>query len=492
MNINKLKDIISRYNLEILVVLLMVVYLFPIIQSVLFSDDAFIFLNSLIDNKIIGDDSWLFKAKEETITWALNSGRIAPLFYFTNNYLLYNLNPISVKLIYYVGTLLAIFIGCYTISKLFEYNIFSLLLLFCIGSVQFCIRYHDSYNSFGLLYPCIVIFNFSSLYFANTYLSTMRNLNLYISLAFFLVSLFFQEISLIFLPIHMVLYWWKSKSIKHLIPYFVIAGLYFLLFCFMRLSVDTSTQYSGLKSVFDFKKNIYVFYSQFLGGIPLRNTFCTYFDFDLYCKLLTENWLQVLFMFIVSFFVLWRQFNIKTIQSSNYIIVIGFMLLLLPALSISFSAKYIEEISESKFYIPVFIQIFGSALLLGVLFLRFYWGRIFILIVFPSIICLSFLTNKTEIEKGKRIHTRHSLLLKKLEQSDKILKPGDTLLTYNLWTEDRVVENLMEQYFKKKIICKKINELDSNSIYSNILIYRYDDTLQYEFKRKFNLIKNNY
>lgn len=476
---------INHYANCIALLVLMLVYLSPIIYPMYFSDDAFVYLNSLIDNKVIGSKAWWMQANEVIDHWTKINGRFNPLAIYTYHFLIYNCQPAFVKWIYFLTTCLTLIVASSFVKILVKRHYFELFILFALSCIQFCIRYHDPYNSFGLLYHSILILNFLSLILFNRYLQTGKWYTLIFSIVFFLLGLLYQEIAIIFVVLHIILVYKTKKGPINLWPILLISSLFLFFIIILRLNVDTTGQYVGLKSEFNLGNNLYVLYAQVLGSIPLRSSFCARFDLLAYSQLLEKYWIDILVIFSSSFYILKTSIQFPIIKMNRYMILSAFCLILLPALAISFSAKYIKEVHECNFYIPVFIQIFGMAILLYGLFIQFMKFRLGLMIILPMVLSLSYLTNRIEVNNGIDKHYRHLHVLKELGRISKVSQSNDTVFTYNMWTEEKVMEKLTELYFNKKIVYKNIYTMDSTLIYPKILAYSATDTPKFLFFKNY-------
>jgi hypothetical protein len=480
-------DRIAPHANIIVAVSLMAVYLFPIAQPIYFSDDAFLYLNGLIDQKIMGSNAWWFRANEEIEIWAKTNGRFSPLSAYLYFFLIYSLPPIIVKWIYFLSTCLTIVVAGFFVKRLIKGLPFALFILIALSCIQFCIRYHDAYNSFGLLYHSIITLNLLSLIFLDKYLES-QDLKVYIfSILLFALGILSQEIAIIFLPIYFLFIVRKGRSGVVFLPYFTIGAFFIICIASLKFNLDTNYQYEGVKAEFNIFKNLYVLYAQSLGSLPIRNSFCFYFDINVYQRLICSYWIELVLLLSFAFFILKSYLNIPTLKISKYTLVIVFILILMPALAISFSSKYIKEVSECRFYIPVFIQIFGVAILLTSLFIRFIRLRVFLMIIMPFVLALSYLTNRLEIENGIKKHYRHTHLMDQLKEVAKNSQSGDTVFTFNMWTEEKVLNQLTELYLNKKIVYKNISMIDTAIVYPKILVYSMADNPRFLFFKDYKI-----
>lgn len=466
----------TSYLVSFFSILAFCLFLFPIINNIYYSDDAFIYLNAqILKHNHLDFSIWDYSLKEIK-AWVTTSGRFNPFYIFLTYYLLFSIeHPIYYKIVLYLGNIVAMIPVILFFRKWIPKFNYSIFLIIICTTIQFCIRYHDAYNSFGLMYPFVVFFGFLSLYFLLDYIQYNQSKYLLYSIISLISSNLFIETAFIFFAlIFVVLIQLKSKFSIWL-PYLVLFLSYVAFLFFIKYNLNGDPLYQGLQPDFNFNEVSRTFLIQLKGSLPLKTLFHREINFLELKSIFFNNKIIVLLLFSLSLYTLIYYKNIEKIKLEFSFYIFISCLILFPAILISISDKYQNQLNETNYYIAVYIQIIGIVLLIYNLFLNIKWIRYVLICVMPMIICITYCLNVSEINLGKKLHFQHMYIFDFLKKNATVFdSKKDTLFGYNIWIEKKQMTDILHTVTNKNIEYKAIYKIDSNTSYKKILYYNPD------------------
>jgi hypothetical protein len=387
---------------------LVIICLSPILKSGLYSDDLFNFQHKTLYNT--AHPSNIYELAVPNINYWKSIGRYTPVSFVLMEFVYkYFISVESYKLFVWVMNILAVIAFLFYLSSLkikLNYGIW----LVCFGAVtQFRISYHDSFTSLNGMYQLLAIFIFtaSALYAYSIY--SGKYWMLIFPALLFTLGILESEIgltTLFIIPVTaLILKTPFKKFILTFSPFVLIAMMYLGYTFWLRTNVNAQDAYIGLTSNFDFVSMRNLFYKQLYAAVPLSNLHNKFaIPIILFHQLHdVKNIIGILFIVFIS----WLIFRNDSIQKKsetqpiNWVFfLLSFVLIASPALFILPSVKYQLEMKWGIGYLPVFIQIFGSATFFAYLIQICFYSRkwiiqrfsnlIFILMVCCSCIALLF------------------------------------------------------------------------------------------------------
>lgn len=274
----------------------------------------------------------------------------------------------SYKCIIIIANLFSIILFGLILKRIFNSNKLFLISLTIIPIFFQFQQYPESVTSFGLLLQLIWINFCVSILFLIKYLKNKQKKLFFISIFFYLVSLsMFYEITYILFPVVILISFIQQnrnlkKTIKISLPY-VFLSVIFTLINFLVLSISKSnTHYNGTTFNFNLNLIFQTFLKQILASFPGVYYFYNRKLFNLINKL---DYIYVFLVFITSI-IIFKKNNIKKIK---YVFLLGILLISIPAIPISLSLKYQQDLRFGIGYLPVYIQYFGAFCLIISLFL---------------------------------------------------------------------------------------------------------------------------
>ncbi len=342
----------------------------------------------LIHSPYLGDDSWcestlpglllLSKMSLPDLCWNtvkdyVHSGRWYPLiiyyypvFCFLNEYLY---KCASVLFVLTNVALFAYFVRLITSST--SLGLMSALLppLF----IQFrC--YHDPVMSYYFLMQVEFALILISLILLNFYLRKSRVIFLILSLSSWGCCLLVYEAFYAFWLMHaLVTYVHFGKgSIKKVVritaPFFVLAVLNMLITLYIRS--EFAPRYQGINLNFSIEAWLVAFLKQAVAAFPL-SYFLSAESFSYWAQVARTYFATDLVIMCAAWAILWclisdRFFTGKEIKDKPNLKVLGFLgfgFWLLPALLVTLSTKYQQELKWGLGYLPVYVSSFGMMML---------------------------------------------------------------------------------------------------------------------------------
>jgi hypothetical protein len=349
--------------------------LFSLLNAGFVSDDAY---NSQIKGILIQGKMSLFaRTMEEIIGWTTGAGRFFPLSIY--HFSVYNFCD---DMLFSKILTLGIVGAGVVVFSLFVSNLAASrsvgLLAGLTMSLFFQFRlWHDPILAFTFLLPILFLELISALYFFEKYLTDRKVSNLILCSFFFLCALMTYEIAYPFCVLFVALAWKRSGSIKSafkdgLVPF--LFGLFFFamffvlrspLSPFVKAGQDRVSTYPAADLHLDLTSVLSTFAIQTVSGLPL-----SYFFFGkqppLESLLFGVDLLVLLPITLLFYGLLQKIRRENSLKVIPFAIFFGMFFLFLPALVISVSGHQGEiiDLGYGYGYLSVYIQYFGTCLLL--------------------------------------------------------------------------------------------------------------------------------
>lgn len=467
---NKSKNFLKKILSIISIIFCLLIAIYPLLQirhTGFYFDDMY---NSQTNGYLKYNNISNFEHTKTIATNWFENGRIIPGIFYGYSLWIGPFKSLSTyKTILIIANLISIILFGFILKKITKSsNIFWLSLILLPIFFQFR-EYPDPTTSFGLLLQLIwVKFSLSIIFFIK-YLEENKEKYFWISIALYTTMLLmFYEIAYILFPVIIFLSFIQKKDIKYILkksfPFILISILFVLIsFCVLTIS-KTNTHYPGSTINLNFDLIFSTLIKQIYSSIPGIYFFYNQTPFKFINKL---DYFYIFSIFTVTFILLIKT-KIKKIEN---LFVLGFLLIVIPAIPIALSLKYQQELRFGIGYLPVFIQFFGTFCILISIFLlipklRNKLIRI-ILIGLVSIIVgyfafINIENNKVVTEDLNNFYKYPRYLLEQGIKSDllKETKDNSTLISINENPWDNSSFYLMNnsKNFKIKYISDLINQ----------------------------------
>ena len=369
----------------------------------------------------------------------LASGRIIPGA-------LYGVLPnLYHSLLRYKGIIFAFHFANILLFSVFLYSLFKnyfLSFLFALSILVFFQfkEYPDSLTSFGILMPLLVFKFITALIFFKLYLVRKKIIYLFISaILYLLMLLMFYEIAYLLFPIVLLIAYMQNKnyhfvfkkSFIYILLSFIFIVLYFI------VSIRSSHNYVGSTINFDLSLIISTLIKQTLSSFPVTYLMVRKFFSFIYLNKL-DYLLSLAYSLMFYIFLL----NLK-IRDTKFLFIFGALLCFIPALPLSMSLRYQQEINWGRTHIPVYAQYFGACILsiaaiVSILncISKLYIKKIFtffLAIIFSAIYFITIQNNKVTIEEMNTTFKYPRELVESALKNGLLfeLQPEDIIITLN-------------------------------------------------------------
>jgi hypothetical protein len=386
-NINRLKNrdlkstLVQSYGLELLILLFVFFYLFVITASPYLGDDV---TNSLAKSYHFYTNMNILSYTQFQLARWLSLGRFIPfakfeyiLFYLINRIFVYKL--LIVLSVCVDIAIFGYFVRLVTSSR----KIALLLMLISVIPFQFFTTYHNALYSYNFLVQLVLAYCLLYMIFLIKYLHTKKKVFLVFSLIFFTIGLGTYELVFafaFFIPVILLKYAKTQKNgLFTAIPYAAIYLIYLSIYFFIKLFIIHTTAYSGITVIFNPSVIFKTFVEQFTAAFPLSNyllfkmPFINYNIKSIIKSIRVEDIMLVVMFFTLLYFInhLKSDKPAKSEKKSMIVIlaIISFGLMVFPSAMLSLMAKYQSELSLGIGYIPLYIEYFGVAIFLFLLYL---------------------------------------------------------------------------------------------------------------------------
>lgn len=269
----------------------------------------------------------------------------------------------------------------------------------------------------------ICLFTFGSLYFLSLYLNAKGRIWLYLSLIFYLISVFYYEIPYLFCLLHVWLIWAISKKFRTVLKIsfpFVLIGLSMVVLgVYLRHEVGALTMgpTAGPYSAnFSIEIVLQTLLKQLFAALPLSYFTTDHANiFPSLSSLLfaSEQKLEGLLIFAIAFILIsvnaTKYFKKPQPRGRKYLFLLpmGIMIWFLSAFPISLANRYQQELTGGGWgygHLPVYVEYFGVALVITaiIMFLLSLLSRhkiwrgmtIFVIsIAIASVMSITYITN---------------------------------------------------------------------------------------------------
>jgi len=375
MNKPNLFDMICSHSticLLFIAIIIVISTLSVIIHSGYYSDDS---LNSLTRGILIEENVSLANFTYDIVkSWITSVGRFYPLawyvyalFYILNSLLLY-------KLLVIMFIVLDIIVFSYFIYIITESKYLCIMSIL-LTPVFFQMRYyHDPMLGFHLLLQLVFLYFILSLIFLVKYLNNGNKLYFALSILLFLMDLMTYEITYPFVVIYIfVIYLNRHKEFNptlHLSLPYILASCGFLL---ITISLRTYYEIPFTESSNPYALNLnatnYVhtlakqIYAAFPMSYYISNPHSIYANSMDDFRFLSTEMLLIVFIYFIVLICVSKKLMDEKPHKLNHLLLYGILLLVLPAIVISFSPKYQSELAWGIGYLPVYISYFGLILI---------------------------------------------------------------------------------------------------------------------------------
>lgn len=365
-------------TLNLLAASLLLICLLPILRTGYLSDDVmnYQFRDSNIGNQSKSTIELCIPYVKE---WML-SGRFTPVVFWWNEFTFRYFTPLVVyKAFMVLMNLLAIGVFMWYLRVAgFKINR-AIWLVFLCSLIQFRLQYHDAYTSLNGMYQLIALLVFGGLGLCHLYVTKRKLLYLMGSLACYATVLLVTELGAVLLLLLPISLWaFKTpirtiiKTVAMFLPVTLIYGGY-VFYLKKHIPVDHNT-YTGLVANLQPAAMLRVAVAQIGSVLPLTNLTDHHAIPSVLLSRLNNpvNVFAVVLILVLAAAVYYL-YNKEQQQSERPIhnyrpYILGLAIAIFPALFLTPSIKYQQEIRFGAGYLPIFLQNFGMATLLALLF----------------------------------------------------------------------------------------------------------------------------
>ncbi len=355
---------------------LIMVCLFPVLKSGLYSDDLHNF--QLKNNPTVRQQSIIDLSRPLIDFWK-SSGRYTPISAILTELVFRCFNTLETyKLFVFIMNLLAIAVFLLYLSSL-NLGINTPIWLLCFGAViQLRVTFHDAFSSINGMYQVLSVLLFLSLLFYCMFLKRQKNKFLILSVFLFATALLLSEVGmtvLILMPVSaLILKTPRKLFFKSYLPALLIAAIYLGYVGWLRVyKFNPAFSYQGLEMRLDLQSMWTLLKKQLYASLPLSNLDGQYkipriLSFQLANPV---NLFAIIAIIIIAVIILHGFHRNKPIYDSRLffsILLFSLVMMITPAIFILPSVKYQNQVFWGSAYLPVYLQNFGSATLLACLF----------------------------------------------------------------------------------------------------------------------------
>jgi hypothetical protein len=349
--------------------ILVLISLSLILKSGLYSDDVITFQT----RKSAGPISFIQVTHNaiSEIKDCAKAGRFTPITYLLHCYLFWIANTIlAYKIVILLFNLLAVFSFTQMLRSFGLSGWIPLALVFFCASAQFFVRYHDPFTSLHAMYPLLAVFIFWAIICFAQYLKKGETTMLACSVLMTVLATLQSEIGFVLYAVLLVLLINDVRPIsfklKAFLPFIILLAINAVMFLFLRRG--NSHMYNGVQTNLDPAKMFNVAYFQLISAVPLTG----YAYMSNIGRFFAQEFSKTYPFLILSIIIIIgiikysdadRYKKLDTLKRRN-IVMIGFILLVLPACILMMSKKYQGELDYGRGYLPVYIQDFGFVLLM--------------------------------------------------------------------------------------------------------------------------------
>jgi hypothetical protein len=351
---------------------------FRILQSGYFNDD-------IINSQVPGIVPYIFDTifdltKFYFLEWVNNQGRFFPLGWYGYYVFGYLDTLLAYKAFCLSSIIFSIFLFGYFVYELCQSKKLAYLVIL-ISPVLFQYRfYFDPFLSWGSFMQIMLVYTCISLICLIKYARTKKTGFLIVSLLFYIFSLLTYEIAYSFFLFHIIIISYTNRktasdsttSIMAAVPFVVVA------FVCAGISLYLRSQATGIANSYTINWNLFsilkTFGYQISAALPLVYNYTgrTIFQFSS-LNFIISDWknliliisLPLLLIYILRF----EKSRLHGQKNKNLLLatIVGFLFICLPASLIALSPKIQGQLAFGVGYIPVYIQYFGTSLVLAII-----------------------------------------------------------------------------------------------------------------------------
>lgn len=369
-------DKIKKRDIELFIILYSFLYLYVITSSTYIGDDI---LNSVAHGTFYFNGlSMTDLINKLNIHW-MADGRFFPLSLYGVCFFRYVKGVYVYKLIIVLSVCFNIFIYGGLISKITDSRKTKLILmLISVLPFQFFTTYHNALYSYNLLMQVMFTYCILYMFFLLLYLEQNKVIYLIISVLLFAMGLATYEMMFAFTLFLPFILWRFSKSKKKGFLISIPYGLVFTAFALINylLKKINLPKYDGIELNLNIFSICRTFFIQFIAAFPLSNYFLSprsqllNYSFQGIISSIKIEDLVLIFLFLL---LLYKIFNLSKDRLTKYDIInlslLGAGLMIFPAILLSLTIKYQRELHIGTGYLPIYIQYFGVAILLYLIYM---------------------------------------------------------------------------------------------------------------------------
>lgn len=369
-------------------------------------------------------------ATMDTIKYYISTGRFLPVHYALLNFcgtFLSNLILYKICIIIFVAINIIIF--SYLIKLLTGCSSLALMSILLSPLFLQLRLYHDPVLSFYFVMQFLFLVITLSIIFLIYYLKYTKLFYLFVSLFFYLLSMLTYEISYTFFIIFLIIIYYYKNDIYYT---FRLSSLFILLSILCLSIVVFIRTYLGVPIIETSNSLVYwvanpniklyliTFIKQTTAAFPLSYFFANIFAHRSSISFDPKNFFSVatisiagiyLFLYIAIAQKLKKELSDKRSKPFNlrYLLILGLLLFVLPAIMIPLVPKYQEELVWGTGYIPIYISYFGLLLVAICILYKIYSSLSFnnilaasliISFLFSAVGALTYCSNVTVVENS--------------------------------------------------------------------------------------------
>lgn len=487
----KLNSIYEK-RFEIAILFFIGVLLAPIISSPYLSDDGIYYF--LRGDAIITNRSIWSMTVDNFFYW-LSRGRFfpfssyaMPLFYYITDVRIYKL--LIILSICFDVALFGIMIEKFTKSKRIKLTLMLAITLF----FQVFTTYHNSLIAFEMFMQVLLALLLLIILCIQKFYERQKSVYLVWGLLLFLISLMMYEMSFAFYGIIVGVIWYYNKKAKSLIKLSALYAIPAIIVGCINIIVklNTSVRYEGISANFDFMVICKTFVKQCAAAFPLsnyifqkdngilQNTFS-----GIIRAISLQDILVTILFFALLFLIRRRTPHTEVSIHKGKLLILSLLLYTMPAILISISTKYQNELSLGIGYLPVYLQYFGLLMVMWVMFYIIFdyirhkinidiWRKIAYgaaAVLFATILLLNLQNQRLYIDstyaywKYPKNAAQHSIALGILNH----VGETDSITTISSYAWEK--SSFFSEYANRKITYLPINQAEFEK--EKLFLYRY-------------------
>ncbi len=373
---------IKNNKYEFAILILVFAYLYPVLNSGFYYDDA---LNSLIHGAKVNENAHLFDyIKGAEVYWFIQ-GRVFPLgpfivyplfeliAYMDNGVFFYKLYIVLLTManVWLCG------VAVEKVTRSKRLKLFAMLVLPVFFQIAMS-TFNALYSFHGLL-QYVMLFGLLSLIFMVNAIEKHKTGSIALSTIFMACSMLLYEVGFMFIiALFIVTYIEKDRKfllrIRSILPQLIMCAIIFFVNVYARKNAVVETYGGVAVSVGSIRAIIVTFLKQFSGSLPLTQTVASRADLlQVNNHFGIQHLICLLLFAVLAYVVVLRVKENDSFQQEGkrrlaILFLIGCVFIAIPCALISISARYQAEIHFGAAHLPVYAEWIGMALITTVLF----------------------------------------------------------------------------------------------------------------------------